>query len=156
MSVMASQITSLKFVYSSIYSGANQRKHQSFASLAFVRGIHRRPVNSPHKGPVTRKMFPFDDVIMNGLCETVGITTYKAVNLLRIQFCRVSAQSTFRQTNQTFDNFSQLDVIAHTHRQLYNYNIRIVQHSMLVKIYAVHAFIGCVCVWDSWEIRMTH
>ena len=40
------------------------RKHQSSASLAFVRGIHRRPVNSPHKGPVTRKMFPFDDVIM--------------------------------------------------------------------------------------------
>ena len=42
----------------------NQRKCQSSASLAFVRGIHRRPVNSPHKGPVTRKMFPFDDVIM--------------------------------------------------------------------------------------------
>ena len=43
---------------------AHQRKHQSSASLAFVRGIHRRPVNSPHKWPVTRKMFPFDDVIM--------------------------------------------------------------------------------------------
>ena len=41
-----------------------QRKHQSSTSLAFVRGIHRWPVNSPHKGPVTRKMFPFDDVIM--------------------------------------------------------------------------------------------
>ena len=39
--------------------------HQSSASLAFVRGIHRWPVNSPHKLPVTRKMFPFDDVIMN-------------------------------------------------------------------------------------------
>ena len=47
-----------------IYSGADQRKHQSSASLAFVRGIHRWPVNSPHKWPVTRKMFPFDDVIM--------------------------------------------------------------------------------------------
>ena len=43
---------------------ADQRKHQSSASLAFVRGIHRWPVNSPHKGPVTQKMFPFDDVIM--------------------------------------------------------------------------------------------
>ena len=40
------------------------KKHQSSASLSFVRGIHRSPVNSPHKGPVTRKMFPFDDVIM--------------------------------------------------------------------------------------------
>ena len=43
---------------------ADQRKHQSSASLAFVWGIHRRPVNSPHKWTVTRKMFPFDDVIM--------------------------------------------------------------------------------------------
>ena len=51
-------------VYSSVYSGADQRKHQSSASLTFVRGILRRPVNSPHKGPVTRKMFPFDDIIM--------------------------------------------------------------------------------------------
>ena len=42
----------------------NQRKHQSSASLAFVREIHRGPVNFPHKWPVTRKMFPFDDVIM--------------------------------------------------------------------------------------------
>ena len=64
MSTMTSQITSLTIVYSGIYSGADQRKHQSPASLAFVRGIHRWAVNSPHKGPVTRKMFPFDDVIM--------------------------------------------------------------------------------------------
>ena len=41
-----------------------RRKHQSSAPLAFVRGIHRGPVNSPHKWPVTRKMFQFDDVIM--------------------------------------------------------------------------------------------
>ena len=41
------------------------REHQSSALLAFVRGIHGGPVNSPHKWPVTRKMFPFDDVIMN-------------------------------------------------------------------------------------------
>ena len=64
MGAMASQITSLTIVYSAVYSGADQRKHQSSASLAFVRGIHRSPVNSPHKWPVTRKMFPFDDVIM--------------------------------------------------------------------------------------------
>ena len=42
-----------------------KKKHQSSASLTFVRGIHRGPLNSPHKWPVTRKMFPFDDVIMN-------------------------------------------------------------------------------------------
>ena len=64
MTTMASQITSLVVVYSIVYSGADQRKHQSSASLAFVRGIHRWPVNSPHEGPVTQKMFPFDDVAL--------------------------------------------------------------------------------------------
>ena len=64
MSVMAYQITSLTIGYSTVYSGANQRSHQNSASLAIVWGIHRWPVNSLHKWPVTRKMFPFDDVIM--------------------------------------------------------------------------------------------
>ena len=64
MTMLASQITSLTVVYSIVYSGVNQRKHQRSASLAFVREIHRGPVNFPHKWPVTRKMFPFDDVIM--------------------------------------------------------------------------------------------
>ena len=63
MGTIASQITSLTIVYSTIYSDADQRKHQSSASLAFVWWIHRGPVNSPHKWPVTRKMFPFDDII---------------------------------------------------------------------------------------------
>ena len=64
MGTMMSQITSLTIVYSAVYSGADQRKYQSSASLAFVREIHRWPVNSPHKWPVTRKTFPFDDIIM--------------------------------------------------------------------------------------------
>ena len=64
MDWIASQITSLLIAYSTVHSGADQRKHQSSASLAFVWEIHRRPVNFPHKWPVTRKMFPFDDVIM--------------------------------------------------------------------------------------------
>ena len=55
MGAMASQITSLAIVHSTVYSGADQRKH-------------RWPVNSPHKWPVTRKMFPFDDVIMWKYC----------------------------------------------------------------------------------------
>ena len=61
---MASQITSVSIVCS-VCSGAVQRKHQSSVSLAFMRGIQRWPVDSPHKDPVTRKIFPFDDVIMN-------------------------------------------------------------------------------------------
>ena len=64
MSAMAFQITVVSIVCSAVCSGADQRKHQSSASLAFVGGIHRSQMNSPHKAPVTRKMFPFDDVIM--------------------------------------------------------------------------------------------
>ena len=72
--------TSLTSVYSTVYSGADQSKHQSSASLAFVWGIHRGPVNSPHKWPVTRKMFPFDDVIMTHcaifcVCHSIFIYT---------------------------------------------------------------------------------
>ena len=64
MSAMASPITGVSSVYSTVCSGADQIRHQSSASLAFVRGIHRGPVNSPNKGPVTRKKFLFHDVIM--------------------------------------------------------------------------------------------
>ena len=73
MSAMASQITSLTIVYSTVNSDTDERKHQSSASLAFVRGIHRGPANYPHKGPVTRKMFPFDDVIMKNQMNVPGI-----------------------------------------------------------------------------------
>ena len=69
---VSSQITSITIIYSNVLSGADKRKHHSSASLAFVRGIHRWPVNSPHKWPVTRKMFPFDDVIMLFLCCLTG------------------------------------------------------------------------------------
>ena len=67
LSAMAAQITSLMIVYSAVYSGADQRKDQSSVSLVSVSGIYRWPVNSPHKGPVTRKMFPLDDGIMREL-----------------------------------------------------------------------------------------
>ena len=79
MDAMASQITSLTIVYSTLYSGADQRK-QSSASLAFVRGIHQWPVNSPHKGPVTRKMFPFYDVIMHS--NRVGCRNIEYLHLI--------------------------------------------------------------------------
>ena len=69
MGTIASQITSLTIVYSTVYPDADQRKHQSSASLAFVRVIHRGPVNSPHKWPVTQKMFPFNDVIMDSCSQ---------------------------------------------------------------------------------------
>ena len=57
MRAMASQITGATSVYSTVCSGADQRKHRISASLAFVRGIHRSPVNSPHKGQQRGKCF---------------------------------------------------------------------------------------------------
>ena len=71
LTTIASQITRLMVVYPTVYSDADKRKHQSSASLAFVRGIHRRPVNSPHKWPVTRKKVPFDDVIMPNVIKII-------------------------------------------------------------------------------------
>ena len=75
MGAIASPITSLTIVYSTVYSDADQRKHQNSALLAFAWeftgpwGIHRGPVNSPYKWPVTQKMFPFDDVIMDSIMD---------------------------------------------------------------------------------------
>ena len=86
MRTMAWQITSLTIVYSTIYSRACQRKHQSSASLASVWGIHRWPMNSPHKGPVTRKMFPFDDVI-RGEEVTEGLFRLEVLTPIFIDKC---------------------------------------------------------------------
>ena len=78
MSAMASQITGVSIVcLTVVFAGADQIKHQSPASLAFVRGIHRWPVDSPHKGPETRKMFPLDDVILD--IVFISMDLYKAV-----------------------------------------------------------------------------
>ena len=81
MGAMASQITSLTNVYQAVHSGADQRKHQSSASLAFVRGIHRWPVNSPHKWPVTRKMFPFEDVIMMSQSPSLNRNSWEKISV---------------------------------------------------------------------------
>ena len=62
MSAMANKNTSLTIVYLTVYSGADQR-HDISALLGFLRGIHRCPVNSPHKRPIPRNMFPFEGVI---------------------------------------------------------------------------------------------
>ena len=100
MSTMASQITSLRIIYSTVYSGADQRKHQSSASLAFVRGIHRSPVNSLHKWPATRKMFPFDDVIM----------------IVRVLLCFVSVPLVLIKYLLFWTNFTQKSCIYCDHQ----------------------------------------
>ena len=78
MSAMGSQITDVSIVYSTVYSGADQRKHQSPASLAFMRGIHRGPLNSPHKWLVKRRRFSFDDVTMVNSMVADNLVTQRA------------------------------------------------------------------------------
>ena len=96
MSVMASQITSVTIVHWTVCSEADQQKRLSSASLVFVRGIHRWPVNSSHTEPVTRKMFPFDDVIMEVLhlvlsakwrpfCSSLNVSTEHQTHLCYFQ-----------------------------------------------------------------------
>ena len=115
MGVMASQITSLTIVYPTVYSGADQRKHQSSASLATVRGIYQWPVNSPHKRPVTREMLSFDDVIMlvqhcdwlivRGLCLAPGAASLRKMSVLQ------SLNAIFVQHEQSFEQTAKLPMI---------------------------------------------
>ena len=109
MMAIASPITSHTIVYSAVYSGAHQRKHQSSASLAFVWGIHRGPVNSPHKWPVTREMFPFDDVIMRTAI-------------------RPSKHTHDRQTSTR----TRASVHTHIHTQTQQHNKRLTQEPLLL------------------------
>ena len=104
MDAIASQITSLTIVYSIVYSDADHRKHQSSASLAFVWGIHRGPVNSPHKWSVTRKMFPFHDVIRycSGYNENMSVTDQPATLLF------------IRQLDQAYKFIVKLLIFAHS------------------------------------------
>ena len=81
MGTVASQVTSLTIVYTTVYSDADQSKHQSSASLAFVWGIHRGPVNSPHKWPVTRKMFYH---LMTSSCHNIYTTIKFKRDIVRV------------------------------------------------------------------------
>ena len=95
------QITCVSIVYSTVWSGAYQRKQQNSVSLAFVWGIHRWPVNSA-QGPVTRKRFPSDDVIMmnHARCSEIVVFCWELKFILPILF-RVTSQM-FREIRGLF------------------------------------------------------
>ena len=102
MGTVASQISSLTIVYSTVYSDADKRKHQSSASLAFVRGIHRGPVNSPHKRPATRKMFPFDDIMKFNLNQnTFFFQKYSFENIASKMLAFCLGSNVLKQTGVT-------------------------------------------------------
>ena len=103
---MSSQITSLTIVYSTGYSGADQWKHQSSASLVFRRRIHRWPVNSPYKWPVTRKTVPFHDVIMIQALTAIMLIWS---NILYWSTDIFSANSIMLKNCQQYDSFFSSD-----------------------------------------------
>ena len=82
--------------YSTVYSGTDQRKHQSSASLAFVQGIHRRPVNSPHKWLVTWQLFLFDDVIMH-ITPSTPMLLAAGFQFLLLKNHKVASNATHRK-----------------------------------------------------------
>ena len=127
MATIASAITSLTIVYSTVYSGADQREHQSSASLAFVRGIHRGPVNSPHKWPVTRKMFPFDDVIM-----TIAIID----EFSTLSNCDLYSFSL--QSHQDWNLLSELEDIRMKNERQPDYPRRRVRGILVVMVKGLH------------------
>ena len=87
---MGSQITGIMIVCLTVCWGAHKRKHQRSTSLAFVRRIHRWAVVSPRKGPVTWKMFPFDDVKMSGWKDMVEYHLILHIDGL-LQDCAISS-----------------------------------------------------------------
>ena len=117
MGAMASQITNLTIVYSTVLSGGDQRKHQSSASLAFAWGIHRWPVNFSHKWPATRKMFQLDDV--NIIADVVDfsqspcttLTILRKIISLSLGLCQGTV-SGFWKTQQISTDHLDPEIIA--------------------------------------------
>ena len=109
MDAMASQITSLAIVCSTVYSGIDQRKHQSSSSLAFVRGIHRWPVNSPHKGRVTWKRF----LMTSSYVEWILLDPTSVQSSLWLDPCYMRAMKNGNVSMMTSSNGKVLRVTGH-------------------------------------------
>ena len=157
MNAMASQITSLTSVYSTVYSDTDQRKLQSSASLAFVRGIHRGRLNSPHKWPVTRKMFPFDDVIMRKYASGLFLCYFHTniasdINTARIPCIWYACTIVFMQNHATGISYAVVSCPnMETHPQYISYELwhfmymlYVIRHVALVLLYmAVKPTFNC-------------
>ena len=134
MTTMTSQITSLTVVYSIVYSDADQRKHQSSASLAFVRGIHQSPVNSPHKGLVSRKMFPFHDVIMRKVTELWYARIFEICHVVETLTKWLSHGKTYKNRSRAIRLLKHFRVYIYTYIYIY---IRVIheKHKVIWNIY---------------------
>ena len=100
MSTMVSQINGVSIVCSTVCSGADKKtKHESSASLAFVRGNRRSPIHSPHKDPVTQKMFEFDDVIINHIAQEGSLPISQMIFLSTSKIRRIYRLVTYSHSN---------------------------------------------------------
>ena len=130
ISALASQITSLTIVYSTVYSGADQIKHLSSATLAFVWGIRRWLINSPHKGPVMRKMLPFDDVIMDRVHPTKYTDSFVlCCESIIISNKIISKSSTICISVSTLA-LVRLPLCQWRYRKIYGRNWRVMHHKI--------------------------
>ena len=149
MGTIASQIISLTIVFSTVYWDTDQRKHQSSASLVFVRGIHRGPVNSRHKWPVARKMFPFADVIMVVLASISQIWAHNW-NLVKSQF--VFKYTTMIRSGRKFAHVTTAKLFWHVQ----NCDLISYHYSCEIKInfYNIWVRSSTLCetgTWYAWE-----
>ena len=100
MSAMASNHRRLDCLLNSLFM-RRSKKHQNSATLAFVQGIHRWMVNSPHTEPVTRKMFPFDDVVMKWNGKIVTLTHFSLLVAPEVVMTTSDAASDDKFVNMT-------------------------------------------------------
>ena len=110
MSAIAFQIIEVSSVFRTVSSGADHRKHQSPVPQAFVRGIHRWPVISPHKGPVPGKTFPFDYVVMD---SAISILTLKIKCVIYVFLAVISDHLWAIQNNVIPKHFTALRVFRY-------------------------------------------
>ena len=117
MTTVAFQITSRTIVYSIVYSGADQRKHQSSASLAFVRRIHRGRWIPRTKGQLRGKCFHLMTSSCNarhGVLDSGDlITSNHGLSTLDVQWvAQISSESRFWLDNRLFNSLSIWNVSA--------------------------------------------
>ena len=100
------------------FCGPTSKKHQSPHYWPFVRGIHRWPVNSLHKGPVTRKTFPFDNVIMPSLVQIIGCYK-KATNPCLNQWWPGSMTRIYVTGSESVSGYAFQNIILYNCSSLY-------------------------------------
>ena len=123
MGAMAFQIIDVSFLYSTVYSGPNQRKHQSSVPLALLGEIRRWPVNFLHKRTVTGKMFQFDIVIMTNLISkgVFSSSTFSATNISSNMIRFLQMHDTIKMnSSHTGINYNHNNIAIINHIMIYN------------------------------------